>query len=148
MADENINPPAPEHKDNNPAQERITQLSDKVKQEAEARAKAEADRTAAERRATFAEGFADVLSNHPAAKDHKDDIRAKVDAGYSVEDATFAVLGKAGKLGGSQAPIVPAPTQVAGGSAVTTPTQGGAKALNEMSTAEKRAELEKLLILT
>lgn len=147
MADETINQTVPPQ-ENNRAEERITQLSDKVKTEAEARAKAESERTAAERRAVFAEGFADVLASHPMAKDHKDDIRAKVDAGLSVEDAAFAVLGKAGKLGAPVAPPPPPPTQVAGGSAVVNTSGGSSKSLKEMTTAEKRAELEKLLILT
>lgn len=148
MADENINQPVtpPE---NNRAEERITQLSDKVKAEAEARKAAEDKAAANERRAIFAEGFADIVSIHPAAKDFKADIETKVNAGYSVEDAAFAVLGKAGKLGSpTVAPIIPAATQVAGGSSVTAPTSGGAKSLQEMTTAEKRAELEKLLVIS
>jgi hypothetical protein len=59
--------------------------------------------------------------------------------GYSVEDATFAVLGKAGKLG--QAPTVER-TPVAGGSAViNAPMGGGTKPISEMSREEKRAAL-------
>ena len=144
MADETIIPPVPEHE--NRAQERITQLSEKVRLEAEGRTKAEEAKAAAELRATFAEGFADVLGNHPAAKDHKDEIRTKVLAGASLEDATYAVLGKAGKLG--QAPTsapAPVPTQVAGGSAVTTTPQGQ-KSVGEMSQDERRAQLANELI--
>lgn len=124
------------------AEERITQLSDKVKAEAEARAKAEADAKDAELRATFAEGFADVVVMNPAAKDHKDEIKEKVLKGYSVQDATFAVLGAAGKLGGTQSQTV----QVAGGSAATAMPQTGVKEPKDMTQAERRAELEKVLI--
>ena len=85
----------------------------------------------------FFAGFADVVTTHPAAKDHKDEILAKVKNGYSIEDATFAVLGKAGKLGQPK----PAPVEnPAGGSAVTQhPT--GEKPLSELSRDEKRAKL-------
>ena len=94
----------------------------------------------------FNSGLADVLSSHPAAKDHKDEIKQKVLAGYSVEDATFAVLGKAGKLGAS-APVV-APQNPAGGSASTAMPQAGEKPATEMSQAERRAILEKELLMT
>lgn len=91
----------------------------------------------------FNSGFADVISTQPSAKEHKDEIKAKVLAGYSVEDATFAVLGKAGKLGNVPAP---APASPAGGSAPTNVPSGGAKSPSEMSQAERREALENLLI--
>lgn len=123
--------PAPEP---NRANERITELSEKVKTEATARELAESERDEAKRNAAFAEGFSDIVSNNPAAKDHKEDIRAKVKLGMSVEDAMYAVLGPAGKL---QAPVVESrPT--AGGSAVITPPQGGAKAIHEMTREERK----------
>ena len=145
MADEQqIITPTPEPESR--AQERITQLSEKVRLEAEGRTAAEAKALAAEKKAAFAEGYAEMLSSHPAAKEFKADIQAKVEAGSSVEDATYAVLGKAGKLG---APA-PAPTpiqsqQVAGGSAANSIPQG-VKSVAEMTQAERRAELEKALI--
>jgi hypothetical protein len=145
MADETITQPTPvpAAPEVSPAQERITQLSDKVKTVSEEKDKALADASAAEKRATFAEGFADVLGTQPAAKDHKDEIKAKVLAGLSVEDATFAVLGKAGKLG--NAPIAPIPTTPAGGSAATVPAQTGEKSIGDMTQAERRAEIAKTL---
>ncbi len=121
-------------------EERITELSDKVKTEAEARQKAEADKAEAERRATFAEGFADVVGTNPAAKDHKDEIKEKVLKGYTVQDATFAVLGAAGKLGGATPPT---PPQVAGGSAPTNPGSTGQKEAKDMTQEERRAQLSK-----
>ncbi len=65
-----------------------------------------------------------------------------MESGYTVEDATYAVLGKAGKLGGAK-PLTP--TNPAGGSAATTvPT--GTKSVAEMSQAERRAQLEKDIV--
>lgn len=144
MADEPIIPPVQPTTPQEPtrAEERITQLSDKVKTEAEARQKAETEKADAERRAAFAEGFVDIVTTQPAAKDHKDEIKEKVLKGYSVQDATFAVLGAAGKLNG-----IPAPApQVAGGSAATAMPQGGQKEIKDMTQAERRAELEKNLL--
>lgn len=127
----------------NPAQERITQLSDKVKEEGTARVAAETKAADAEKRAVFAEQYADIVATNPAAKEFKADIKAKVDAGLSVEDATFAVLGKAGKLGGR----TPDPVMPAGGSATVASPQGGTKAVGEMSQTERRAQLAKDLVL-
>lgn len=147
MADEPINnQPTPTVDAQTPAQERITELSSKVKVEAEARAAAEAKAAEAEKKAAFAEQFVDIVGQNPAAKEHKADIQAKVLAGYTVQDATFAVLGAAGKLGNVPAPV--APQSPAGGSA-TVPIQANAdKPVSEMSLAEKRAALEKELILS
>lgn len=144
MADETIIETTPTTTEPQPsrANERITELSDKVKTEAEARQKAETERAAAESRAAFAEGFADVVAANPAAKDHKDEIKDKVLKGYTVEDATYAVLGKAGKLGSAPAPAA----QVAGGSAPTTAVVDSKKEPGQMSQAERRAQLEKDLL--
>lgn len=129
------------------SQQRITQLSKDKKASEEARAAAEAKAQEAEAKAAeaqrvaeFSEGFVDVVANNPAAKDHKDDIKAKVLSGYSLEDATFAVLGKAGKLG---QPKVETYTPAAGGGSATTtlPPQGGDKSVSEMTQAERRAAL-------
>ena len=127
------------------SQKRITQLSDKVRTTAEERdtantAKAEAEAKTAElqRERDFYAGFADVVSTNPVAKDHKDDILEKVKSGYTVEDATFAVLGKAGKLG------APAPVEMkspAGGSAPNQIIQGGIKSASEMTQVERREAL-------
>lgn len=126
----------------NPSEERIKQLSEKVRLTSEERD--EKDRlfaeqstkiTSAERERDFYKSFADVVATNPAAKDHQDDILAKVTSGYTVEDATFAVLGKAGKL---NQPVIET-QHIAGGSAVITPPQGGAtKSISEMSRDEKR----------
>lgn len=126
------------------AERRIKDLSGKVKSEAEGREterigreSAEAKTLEVERERDFYSGFADVVSTNPQAKDHKDDILAKVKSGYTVEDATFAVLGKAGKLG---TPVVES-QPIAGGSATNSLSQAGTKALGEMTRDEKRAAI-------
>ena len=60
-------------------------------------------------------------------------------SGYTVEDATVAVLAKEGKLTGMPTPQPPVENP-AGGSAITN-LGGGEKSLNEMSRDEKRAAL-------
>src|SRR3990167_7550129 len=129
----------------NKVEKRIKDLSEKVRLTAEER---DAERHKLEdftsknselqRERDFYASFSDVVSNNPAAKDHKDDILAKVKGGYSVEDATFAVLGKAGKLGQPQ-PVVESP--IGGSAAVNQPITGGSKGISEMTREEKRNAL-------
>lgn len=147
MADEIIIDP----QEPSEAQKRITQLSEKVRltsveRDEKDRLLGESNKKIAEleRENTFNSGFVDVLSTHAAAKDHKDDIKAKVVAGMSIEDATFAVLGKAGKLGTQ--PQTPTHQVAGGGSAPNNPQQGAEKTVSEMTQAERRAELSKDLI--
>lgn len=128
------------------AQKRIVELNSKAKeseaaaaQEKQKREEAEAAVAEQKRIADFSEGFVDVVAQNPAAREFKDQIKEKVLGGYSLEDATFAVLGKAGKLG-QPAPIV-TPNSTAGGSATITPPSGGSKAVAEMTQAERRAAL-------
>lgn len=130
-----INQPVTPEVKPNPVEERITDLSSKVKTASEERDAAIARATAAEKKAAFAEGFADVVAANPAAKDHKADIEAKVTAGLSLQDATYAVLGAAGKLGTPQV----ARTPVAGGSASTPISIQPSKELQTMSQPELRA---------
>lgn len=135
------------------AQKRITQLSDKVRTTSEERdeknrlLKESTEKIATlERENTFNSGFVDVLSTHTAAKDHRDDIKAKVlSTGMSVEDAAYAVLGKAGKLGGTHTSN---PThQVAGSTtAPNNPQISGEKKVAEMTQAERRDALSKDLM--
>src|SRR3990167_212937 len=128
-------------------EKRIKDLSEKVRLTAEER---DAERKKLEeytsktkeleRERDFFSSFSDIVSSNPAAKDHKDEILAKVKGGYSVDDATFAVLGKAGKLGHQEQRIDVG--QVAGGSAaVNQPVLGGEKSIHEMTRDEKRAKL-------
>ena len=131
----------------NKVEKRIKDLSEKVRFTSEERDEqkkllGERDKKIAEleRDNAFNSGFVDILSAHSSAKDHKDEIREKVLKGYSVEDATLAVLGKAGKLGQPQTPPSK-PDNPAGGSAVTQPITGTQKSVNELSREEKRQQL-------
>ena len=144
-----INEPVIEEEKESRSQQRIKQLSDKVELTSKERDELKELRVQdqkkigeLERENAFNSGFADILGTQAAAKDHKDAIKEKVMAGMSVEDATFAVLGKAGKLGVTPEPTAP---QVAGGSATTTP-QSGTKEVKDMSQAERREQLAKELI--
>lgn len=141
MADEPITqpvtPPVAEAPKPNPVEERITDLSSKVKAASEERDAAKAAQVAAEKKLAFAEGFTDVVSANPAAKDHKADIEAKFAAGYTLQDATFAVLGAAGKLGAPQVERRPA----AGGSAPNNITIQSNKSAEQMTREERRQAL-------
>lgn len=128
------NPPSEE----NPTEKRIKALSGKVEITAKERDEAIARADAATKKAAFAEGFVDVVSANPAAKDHKADIEAKVMAGYSVADATYSVLGPLGKLGNqSQQSYQP----ITGGSASTIIPNQGIKPTGELSRDELRTAL-------
>lgn len=153
MADENIDLDSldQEIEKENKVEKRIKDLSDKVRLTSEERdeqkklVKEQADRIAnLEKENTFNSGFADVLSTHPNAKDYKDKIKEKVMAGYSVDDATYAVLGKEGKLGQSE-PVpqsTPPRENPAGGSSITNMPEGsGKKSMSELSRDEKREQL-------
>lgn len=128
------------------SEKRIKQLSEKVRLTAEERdekdrlLKEEGDKnTELTRERDFYQGFTDVVVTNPLAKDYKEEILAKVKGGYTVEDAMFAVLGKAGKL---NPPPKPEPQSPAGGSAPITPPQGGAqKSPQEMTQEERRNAL-------
>lgn len=126
------------------AETRIKDLSKKVKNTSDERdtERARADKEASEkaeliRERDFFSQFSDVVSANPQAKDHKDEILAKVKGGYTTQDAMFAVLGAAGKLG------TPAPEKVnpAGGSADTGVQATGPKTVEEMTQEERRAVL-------
>ena len=128
------------------AEKRIKQLSDKVglsAKELEEKNKLIEESTAKiatlERENAFNSGFADTVAATPQAKEFKEDIKAKVLSGYSLEDATYAVLGKAGKLNQSSSENRESP---AGGSAATTVTQPANKSAKEMSVEERAAAVQ------
>lgn len=153
MADEVITKTASEIEFENKQTEtekRIKQLSEKVRLTSEERD--EKDKVLKERDAKIAEleqensfssSFSEILGTYGEAQSHREDIRAKVRSGYTVEDATLAVLAKAGKLGGNKMTASP---QVAGGSAATTMASTGNKEVKDMTQAERRAQLQKDLI--
>jgi hypothetical protein len=128
---------------------RFEQLSEKViltskeKDEANAKANAEAERASnAEKERDFYKDFSQNITRFPAAAEYQSQIFEKVKGGLSTEDATFLVLGKEGKLGGTIAPITAPTAQVEGGSAST--TFEGAKTVGEMSIDEKKNALMEL----
>jgi hypothetical protein len=145
MADEPIITPTPPA-DSSRAEERIKELSEKVRLTSEERDEKARLLDTTTRERDFYASFTDVVATNPAAKDHKDAILEKVKGGYTPEDATFAVLGKAGLLGGTQ-PQPQTQMSPAGGSATTT-VQPGEKPMAEMSQAERRAALAKDLLFT
>lgn len=131
----------------NAIEERIKSLSGKVKTAAEERdaAKALAEETGtklatAEKEIAFFSSFSDSLAKYPNASAYKDAIKEKVMSGYSVDDATVAVLAREGQLQG-HAPQTYTPPSPAGGSATNLPMGGGAKALHEMNKSDKRQAL-------
>lgn len=128
----------------NKVEERITDLSSKVKTTSQERdaanakaQEAEAKVAAAEKERDFYASLGDTMAKYPAAGEFKDQIKAKVLAGYSVDDATVSVLAKEGKL---TTPPVPRENP-AGGSAVVNAPAGGQKSIGEMTNAERRQAL-------
>lgn len=134
----------------NRAEQRIQELSGKVESTAKERdeqAKLAQEATtktlAAEKDRDFFKGFSDVVAEHPAAREYQADILAKVQAGYSVKDATTVILNDAGKLAPPAAPPPPVVERemAAGGSAAVGITAPGGKSVADMSRDEKRAAL-------
>ena len=114
--------------------------AEKKAQEAEARAKAEAERAEkAEKDLNFFKNFSQISSKHPGATDYQDQIKERVDRGYDPEEAVLAVLAKEGKLTSQPAPQ--ARPNVEGGSAQTNLGEGGTKSVSEMSQTEKMEAL-------
>ena len=125
---------------------RIKDLSSKVKMaseerdtEATARKTAEAEKVAAQKEVEFYKGFSTTTATYPNAKDHVEDIKLKVLAGYSVEDATVSVLAKAGKL--TTEPIDKIQSGAGGSASSTVRSEGGKKDPWNMSQADRRAAL-------
>lgn len=131
----------------NKVEERITDLSSKVKLTAAERdekdkllKEKEAQLVAAQKEVEFFSSFTDTTSKYPNALEYKDAIKEKVLAGYTVEDAAVAVLAKEGKLGVTTAPIAQ-PESPVGGSSATVTTASGEKTIREMTREELRAAL-------
>jgi len=128
-------------------QKRFKDLSQKVKDTATERDEANAAREEAQRLAAeaakerdFYAEYSDVAVQYPNAKEYKDDIKSKVLAGYTVEDATIAVLAKNGKLTTTyEVPPAPEISNPAGGSAAN--SNVGGRSTQNMSMADMRAAL-------
>ena len=148
MADENIDETLEENTEDiedlddssgNKVEKRIKGLSQKVKVTSDERDKLVIERDTAKKEVEFYSSFSNATDKYPLAKDFKDKIKEKVLAGYTVEDATVAVLASEGKLTATP----PATESPAGGSAVNPPSSGGPKPLEEMTREEKREEVLK-----
>lgn len=132
--------------DINKTQLRIQKLSEKVKltsqerddlKEGQNKLNQEKDSLAKER--DFYKSTSELTAKYPNASGHLEEIKNKVMAGYDVEDATVAVLAKAGALNIQSPP--PVKTPVGGGSATNNIQTEGPKPINEMNREEKRQAL-------
>lgn len=129
----------------NPAEKRIKDLSEKVKLTATERdekdkllKEKEVETESLKKENEFFKSFGTQVSKFPEASAFQDKIKEKVMNGYSMEDATAAVLVAEGKY---QAPRNLQPIgEIAGGSA-TTVHQSTDRTLGQMSRDEKRAKL-------
>lgn len=119
---------------------RIRDLSGKVKTASDERDAAKAEADAAKKEVEFYKGFTPLTSKYQGAAEYQDKILEKVRAGYELEDATISVMAKAGKLNSEPAPEL-VKDKPAGGSASVSVTVTD-KALSDMTRDEKRAELE------
>jgi len=122
----------------NKVEERITDLSEKVKTAATERDTEKVAREAAEKERDFYKGLTKLSAKHPNATDYEDEIREKVMKGYDMEDAAIAVLSKKGKLTMNTQKVER--ETVAGGSATTNPSSGS-KGVKDMSQTERLAAL-------
>jgi len=126
-------------------EKRIRDLSEKVKltseerdtlrKELEEQQKKVAD---LEKEGGFLSSFGEQVTKYPDAVTFRDKIKERVMRGYSVEDATVAVLNAEGKL---SAPKQAAPAAPVGGSAINVQPSVGDKKVGEMTREEKRAAL-------
>ena len=131
----------------NKVEDRIRDLSNKVKLTAEERdeLKAKTEELAAQNEALqkekeFLSSFNDVTAKFPDAGEFQEQILEKVKAGYTAEDAALSVLNAEGKLIPGEAPK---PENPAGGSADNVPT-GEPKDISQMSQEERLAELQRI----
>lgn len=127
---------------------RIKNLSEKVEMTSKERDEFKLKAEQASREAGFYKDFNGMIAKYPQAAELQDKIKEKVMGGYSVADATAAVLVNEGRFTQSPTPVE-APV---GGSAVNQPAQTK-KSVGEMSQAErlealKQAERENLISLS
>lgn len=119
----------------NPVEERMRNLS-KAKLDAEtAKTEAETKAQNAEKEVSFYKDFSGSISKYPAANEFQDAIKEKVMSGYTMEDATVAVLNREGKLQPQTAPIQ---RQSPAGGSASNALSGGAKSQTEMTRDERR----------
>ena len=114
---------------------RIKDLSGKVELTSKQRDEAIALAEKAQREAGFYKDFSGMISKYPHATEYQEKIKEKVMGGYTVEDATAAILVKEGKFMTSQPRENPA-----GGSSVNQPPK--VKNASEMTQAERLEALK------
>lgn len=103
---------------------------------------AESEKATLSKEKEFLTSFTDHAIKYPSAKEHQDEIKQKVMAGYSVEDAVVAVLAKNNKLRTADESDRDATRNSAlGGSAPTNINKPVEKRLEEMTREEKRSAL-------
>lgn len=103
-----------------------------------------ADKAALEKEKAFLSSFTDATAKFPGAVEYKDAIWEKVQAGYSVEDATLVVTTANKPTEEAPAPKESRPESPAGGSAATVPTAIGEKSISDMTRDEKLAALREI----
>lgn len=136
-----------QRKDSERALKRNKDLSDKLKMEAEARAKAEEEANLSKKEAEFYKNFNLLVSKYQGAAEYQEQIMDRAMKGYDTEEATLAVLAKEGKYTppAPEPQPEPIPESPAGGSAVNAIPAGGEKPLSELTSEEKQAQLEEAL---
>lgn len=110
--------------------------ADLVRKESESKALAES----AQKERDFFKNFNSLSSKYPQASEHQDDIWAKVQSGYTPEDAALSVLVAQGKY----TPEAPKQGTAAGGSADTAVHDNVEKTPDTMSRAELTSALKEL----
>jgi len=125
----------------NKVERRIKDLSEKVKLTASERDElAKTKETLEQENASivkerdFFKDFSASASKFPGAAEYQDTIKEKVMSGYTMEDATIAVLAKEGKLPNL---TPPEPKESPAGGSATTNVKSGDKPLSEMTQEEK-----------
>lgn len=130
----------------NKTEERIKNLSSKVRNTAQERdeakrlaEEADAKALAAEKKVEFLEKFSDVASKYEGSTEYRDKVWDKVNTGYALEDAVVSVLNAEGKLPAQSAPqpIV----ESAGGGSASTVIPSGDRSIGDMTQEEKRQRL-------
>lgn len=111
----------------------------KFEAESKARQEAEAKIATLEKESTFLNSFSDSIAKYPTATQFKDEIKNKVMSGYSVEDATVAILHSKGQLGTAQsvAQTIERVENSMGGSAPTQLANNAPKSAGQMTQAER-----------
>lgn len=107
----------------------------------QAKAVAEAKAAQLEKEREFYKNFTQLSSKYPEATHYQEQILERVNKGYDLEEAALGLLAKEGKLGVSSQPV--RTPSIEGGSALNNISEGD-KPLQEMSAAEKLAQLQEL----